>query len=460
MPPWAPAIVSPINYLLRNVIRNEATSVIRAMWQITKCAGSTVQSGRPTENISMSSQFFFALFCFIAIPTAIGRYLKIQRIFPLVFLQLLFGLVIHMSGLDLWLRTHGIDLLAGPLAYSLNGLGWLGVSLLIAMVAAEAAPAGTQRERWRFVPISVAGFAFTCAVGSLVGFVLLGMYPALKGAHSSDAAFALAVGISLSVTALPVLAAILRETGLVGSVLGNLATNCAILDDVWLWLGMAVILSLGAAGAQPLVLAGWLAAYLLVMFVLVRPLLRRWLDASDRSINERMLLSISLICLSAVASDLIGLHSILGAFVAGAILPKKALAGWRDSLMLFTQALLLPFFFILTGLRLQIDIHDPSFWLLTFVVTATAVIVKLVSVTVTARVTGLPWRESIALGSLMQCKGLMELVAINILLDSGVIGPQIFSALATMALVSTFITAPVLQLVLGPQFFPKALIKP
>jgi Kef-type K+ transport system membrane component KefB len=231
--------------------------------------------------------------------------------------------------------------------------------------------------------------------------------------------------------------------------LGNLATNCAILDDVWLWLGMALILSLASSGAHPLGIAGWLLVYLLVMFVLVRPLLRRWLEVRERAVAERMLLSISLICLSAVASDLIGLHAILGAFVAGAILPKQALAGWREPLMLFSQTLLLPFFFILTGMRLQIAIHDSSFWLLTLVVTVAAVSAKLLSVTLTARVTGLPWRESFALGSLMQCKGLMELVAINILLDSGVIGAQIFSALATMALISTFITAPVLQLVLG-----------
>lgn len=406
----------------------------------------------------MSSQFFFALFCFIAIPTMIGRVFKIQRIFPLVFLQLLFGFVIHMSGLDVWLQAHDIDLVSGPLAYSLNGLGWLGVCLLIAMVAAEAVPSETQKQRWRFIPISVAGFAFTCAIGSAVGLLLVELYPALKGARASDAVFALAVGLSLSVTALPVLAAILRETGLVGSVLGNLATNCAILDDVWLWLGMAVILSLATSGGSPFAIIAWLLLYLIVMFMLVRPLLQRWLIKQERNVSERMLVSISLICLSAVASDLIGLHAILGAFVAGAILPKQALAGWRESLMLFSQTLLLPFFFILTGMRLQIDIHDPSFWLLTFIVTLTAVSAKLFSVTLSARVTGLPWRESIALGSLMQCKGLMELVAINILLDSGIIGQQIFSALATMALISTFITAPVLQLILGRRIASKTVI--
>jgi Kef-type K+ transport system membrane component KefB len=403
----------------------------------------------------MSSQFFFALFCFIAIPTVISRVFKIHRIFPLVFLQLLFGFIIHMSGLDVWLQARNLDLMTGPLAYSLNGLGWLGVSLLIAMVAAEAAPTGTQKQRWRFVPISVAGFAFTCAIGSVVGLLLVEIYPSLKGTRASDTVFALAVGISLSVTALPVLAAILRETGLVGSVLGNLATNCAILDDVWLWLGMAAILSLAATSGHPFAIIAWLLVYLSVMFLLVRPLLHRWINISERNVSERMLVSISLICLSAVASDLIGLHAILGAFVAGAILPKDALTGWRDSLMLFSQTLLLPFFFILTGMRLQIDIHDQSFWLLTFVVTVAAISAKLLSVTLTARATGLPWRESIALGSLMQCKGLMELVAINILLDSGIIGPQIFSALATMALISTFITAPILQLILGRGFAAK-----
>jgi len=225
----------------------------------------------------MSSQFFFALFCFIAIPTVTGRVLKIQRIFPLVFLQLLFGFVIHMSGLDVWLQAHNLDLLNGPLGYSLNGLGWLGVSLLIAMVASEAAPTGTKKQRWRFVPISVVGFAFTCAIGSAVGLLLVDMYPALKGTRASDTVFALAVGISLSVTALPVLAAILRETGLVGSVLGNLATNCAILEDVWLWLGMAAILSLAASSGHRFAIIAWLLVYLLAMFLLVRLLLNRWL---------------------------------------------------------------------------------------------------------------------------------------------------------------------------------------
>lgn len=406
----------------------------------------------------MSSQFFLALFCFLAIPTIIGRLLKIERIFPLVFLQLLLGLTIHLSGFDAWLKARDIDLLAGPLAYSLNGLGWLGVSLLIALVAADATPSGERRERWRFVPISISGFAFTCAVGALVGYLLADAYPMLKGGRADDTVFALAIGLSLSVTALPVLAAILRETGMVGSLLGNLATNCAILDDAWLWLGMAVILSLAAAGSHPLHMVGWLLAYLLCMFLVLRPLLRRWCEATDMRTGDRMLLSISVICLSAVASDLIGLHAILGAFVAGAILPKQALTGWRDSLLLFSQTLLLPFFFILTGMRLQIDIHDSSFWILTAVVTTTAILGKLVSVTLAARCTGLPWRESLALGSLMQCKGLMELVAINILLDAGVIGPQIFSALAMMALISTFITAPVMQAVLGRRFRPKALI--
>jgi Kef-type K+ transport system membrane component KefB len=398
----------------------------------------------------MPAHFFIALLAFIAVPAVIGKLFRVNKVFPVVFLQLLLGCAIHLSGLGAWLSTQGMDLNQGPLADSLYGMGLLGVSLLIALTAANSAPRESSRQALRFIPVSVIGFSVTCALGALVGYSLILGYPGLGGPKGDIWIFSFAIGICVSVTALPVLIAILDETGLSDTMIGRLATNCALLDDVWLWLGLAALLSFVAIGEYPLKTIAFLALYMIGMLALMRPLLRRIFDsARGISASDAMLICLCVIFVSSIITDLIGLHSILGAFVAGAVLPPKALQEWRTQILRFNQLLLLPIFFILTGLRLQIDVSDPLFWQLTGIVTLAAVLGKFISVAVAGRYIGLHWHQSFALGSLMQCKGLMELVAINILLDAGVIGSQMFSALAMMALLSTFITAPALRFFLA-----------
>ena len=395
----------------------------------------------------MTTSFFAALLLFLTIPPLLNRLFGTSRLFPLVFVQLLFGLAIHISGLDAWLLLQKMDLAHGPLGASLSGLGWLGISLLIGLTGAEPAPEPTDQRRWRFVVISIAGFGTTALLGSAVGYWLAGLYPALIGSGADTLTFSLAVGLCLSVTALPVLLSILRDTGLAGTALGDLASKCALLDDLWLWLGMAGVLSLTAAGAYPGRLIVCLFIYIGAMFGLIKPLLRWWFSRSEISPpQDRLLISLTVILLSSIATDLIGLHAILGTFIAGTILPEKATAGWREQVLMFNQTLLLPFFFILTGLRLDLQFQQHQFLAFTAVVTLAAMAGKFFSVALAARATGLAWRDAFLLGNLMQCKGLMELVAINILLDAGVIGTQMFTALAMMALISTFVTAPVLRL--------------
>ncbi|WP_229518352.1 cation:proton antiporter [Massilia sp. PAMC28688] len=399
----------------------------------------------------MNHHFFLALIGFIALPTLLSRLCRIDKIFPLVFVQLIVGLLMQSSGALAWLARHDMNLTTGPLADSLNGLGWLGICLLIALTGSESAPRGGDGKAWQFIPVSVVGFSGTCLIGSAVGYALALRYPSLLGPNADIGLFSFAIGLALSVTALPVLVSILRETGLAGSTIGNLATNSAMLDDLWMWVGLAVILSLSnGSGAHPAGLLAALALYLVVMIGPVRYLLRRWcLAAAGRSASDRIIVAVSLVFLSAVCTDYIGLHPMLGTFVAGAILPREVLADWRDSLLHFSHIMLLPFFFIMTGLRLSIEVQGQSLIELTLIVTAAAVLSKFFSISAVARVLGHSWRSSFALGSLMQCKGLMELVAINILLDGGIISGPIFSALAIMALLSTLITAPLMKGMLG-----------
>lgn len=393
----------------------------------------------------MNSTFFAATFLFLCFPTLLARLFRVQKIFPLVFVQLVVGLLIKESGALGWLRAHDVDVLAGPLGFSLQGLGWIGVVIMIALAGGESMSNPTSRQTLRFLPISVAGFFGTFAVGGVVGYLLVSDMPGLMGPNGTPLRWAVTLGVTLAVTALPVLISILRETRLATTEVGKLAVNCAMLDDVWLWLGIALILS-SNAHAMPGAMAGMLAVYGAVMFLVVKPLLKRWYHATDGRQWNSVLVFAALVSFSAMVTDLIGLHALLGAFVAGVVLPHEMLKHWREPLATFSHTLLLPFYFVVTGMRLQLDFADPSFWMLTAVVTLTAVACKCVSVTLMARVVGLPWRDAGMLGCLMQCKGLMELIAINIFLDAGIIGPQIYSALAMMALISTLITAPSMAL--------------
>ena len=399
------------------------------------------------------TSFFIILLIFLLIPNLLSRFLRINKLLPLVFLQLMFGFCVKLSGAEEWLQTNQIDLnlSSGKLASALEGLGWLGVALLVAMAGSDSLPQASRRDRWRILTISIVGFGGTCVIGTALGFVLARLYPQAMGPVVAPWVFASSIGLALSVTALPVLAVIVRQGGFADTPIGKAAMNCAVLDDLWLWLGMAVILSFGTAkGGTPWPLLTGVGIYLAIMVLFVRPALRKWFENRIHPADaDGFIMVVSVILLSAAVTGIIGIHSIFGAFVAGAVLPRNALKACRNSVDQVTHVLLLPPFFILTGLRLSIDLHSPQFWELVAMVTAVAIIGKMLMVAFTARFTGWPWQQSFALGGLMQCKGLMELIAINILLDAGILGKELFSALATMALISTFATLPLGRLLLN-----------
>jgi Kef-type K+ transport system membrane component KefB len=399
------------------------------------------------------TNFFITLFTFLVIPILLSRLLGTSKLLPLVFLQLMFGVFLNASGITAELKAHDIDLLRGTLPGALQGLGWLGVALLVTITGGEVMPETGQgrRAQWRVGVISVCGFATTCAIGGLIGYGLAQSHPELMGPRTPAWVFAMAIGLALAVTALPVLVVIVRQGGYSDVPVAKLAMHCAMLDDLWLWLGMAVVLACASStAASPLWLAGSLLCYLVFMFGLIRPALRKWYAHPGRGEVDGLMVAIATILMSAALTGLIGLHSIFGSFIAGVILPRAALKNWREPMQQLIHVLLLPAFFILTGMRLNIDLQSPLFWQLTAVVTAGAILGKMLSVAVSARLTGLPWKTGLVLGGLMQCKGLMELIAINILLDAGIIGKELFSALAMMAMVSTFVTLPLTRLLLNP----------
>lgn len=406
----------------------------------------------------MDSRFFAALALLILLPALLGRLGGLNRLVPMVFLQLLTGALLSGVFAEGWLKEPVAQLLGGPLAQSLRGLGWLGISLLIALSAAESSPASSGARPLQFVLISVLGFWTSCALGAWLSWEVGSAHPEWRGPKADPLVFAVGIGLALAVTALPVLVAILRETQLLDSPLGKLAANSAMLDDLWLWVGMAGVLSLARANdVAPTQTLLALALYLLVMLWPVRRLLARWLSPQRLGAEGELLGCVSVIFLSAVATDLIGVHAVFGVFIGGVVLPSNALQAYRTQLLQFVQVLLLPLFFVQTGMQLEVHVGEPAVWTLTALFSAAAIGGKLLLVAAIARGLGLPLRESLALGSLMQCKGLMEIVAITMLRDAGIIGPQVFSALALTAVLSTAVCMPLTRMALRGIRAPAAL---
>jgi len=264
--------------------------------------------------------------------------------------------------------------------------------------------------------------------------------------------FALLLGVSMSITAFPVLARILEERNLQTSPLGATALLCAAVDDVTAWMLLAVALTFvsSSGGASLAVRFVWLAAYLAAMFFVVRPV-GRWLAerrSGDPLSYELLGVMIAVALASSAVTDAIGVHPLFGAFLAGLCFPR--VPSWqpmlRSRLEVILSLILLPLFFALTGLRTRLDLlNDPATWLWTGFILLLAVTGKIGGAILGARMTGQDWRFSLALGALLNTRGLVELIVLNIAYNAHVFSPTLFTMLVVMALVTTAATVPVLN---------------
>jgi Kef-type K+ transport system membrane component KefB len=279
------------------------------------------------------------------------------------------------------------------------------------------------------------------------------LYPRLSDGRVTLSSFALFLGTAMSITAFPVLARILREKQLLNTKVGSVAIACAAVDDVTAWLLLAVLIAMVHSGAgRPvwLILLA-LASYIFVMVAGVRPVVSRSsLFDPDAPHGNGLSFLLGFVFLSSWTTEWIGVHALFGAFFAGVILPKseRLARSVSQRLEAFTTVLLLPLFFAFTGLRTSIGLlRGSTLWLYCALILAVAVLGKLLGCAVSARSTGVNWRESLAIGVLMNTRGLVELVILNIGLDLGVISPTVFSMMVIMALVTTFMASPLLSLV-------------
>ena len=279
------------------------------------------------------------------------------------------------------------------------------------------------------------------------------LYPQFAGEQVAFSAFALFVGTAMSITAFPVLARILKERNLLGTGLGTMAISCAAIDDISAWLLLAVLTAMVRSGQS------WhhfaVTLLLLVAFVVVMLLpIRRaatFLESRYQNSGAGMEFISSLVLFMLAASwttERLGVHALFGAFMAGLVMPKneRMIADVVDRIESLSLALLLPLFFALTGLRTRIDLlSNKSMWGYALAIIATAVVGKLAGAAFTAKATGMNWKDSLGLGVLMNTRGLVELVILNAGLDLGILSPTLFTMMVLMALVTTFMTSPILS---------------
>ncbi len=343
---------------------------------------------------------------------------------------------------------------------TLKLLSQVGVCLFMFAVGMEFEVGHIRAQARTAVMVSHASIVVPCLLGVGLAYFL---YTQL-GAHGATfTAFALFMGVSMSITAFPVLARILQERGMTRTTLGSTAITCAAVGDVTAWNLLAFVVAIAGAasvGAAALNLL-FVAVFIAAMIWGVRPLLPRLLGrdrvASEEPSGGVLATVLCVVVAASLFTEVIGIHALFGAFMAGAIMPDTH--GFRHKIALrvekFSSVLLLPLFFAYIGLRTQIGLlNDLSGWLLCLLIIAVATLGKLGGTALTARFTGMNWRDSLQLGALMNTRGLMELIALNIGLELGILSPRIFAMLVIMALVTTMLTGPLLTLFGGKQKAP------
>ncbi len=281
------------------------------------------------------------------------------------------------------------------------------------------------------------------------------IYRAYAAPNTSFLAFALFMGVAMSITAFPVLARILEDRNLTKTFLGSTAITCAAIGDVTAWSMLAFVVAIVKAGAvgQAVVTILLAFGFMAVTFLVVKPTLNRLMAQglpADAVPGKGMMVGILvLVFSSALFTEVIGIHALFGAFLVGIVMPQNAQfrLHLRERLENFSSVFLLPLFFAFTGLRTQVGLLDDwNGWAVCLGLIAVATIGKLGGAMFTARWTGMNWPDSFALGALMNTRGLVELIVLNVGFDLGIISARVFAMTVIMALVTTFMTGPLLSL--------------
>ena len=433
------------------------------VWLILK-AGSHLQpvtvttavSPSPSNNVlweNFRTPLSILLLQIIVILTMAGLFRRLFRRIgqPPVMGEMVAGIVLGPSVLGLIYPPALAFLFPASSLETLRQLSQIGVVLFMFIVGMELNVRHLREKGSAAVMISHASIVVPFLLGTALSLFL---YRELSTPGTSFTAFALFIGVAMSITAFPVLARILEDRGLTHTTLGSLAITCAAVDDVTAWCILALVIALVRSGgiASSAMTIGLTLVFAIAMLFVVRPQLARVVKEPDSHVHRGRLIPIILafVLACALLTETIGIHALFGAFVAGVVMPPSTefRIFFKEKLEAFGSQALLPLFFAFTGLRMQVSLLNGwEGWLLCAVIILVAIAGKLGGSMLMSRWTGMSWTQSFSIGVLMNTRGLVELVVLNIGYDLGILSGRIFAMMVLMALVTTFMTGPLLSLV-------------
>jgi Kef-type K+ transport system membrane component KefB len=386
----------------------------------------------------------------IAAKVVAALFLRIGQ--PAVTGEMMAGIILGPSFLGMLFPGAQAFLFPTSSLGFLKLLSQIGIILFMFIVGVDLNLRQLRKQAHAAVLVSHASIIIPFFLG--VTFSLL-IYPSMAPPHISFTAFALFIGVAMSITAFPVLARIVEERGLHNTHLGNTVIACAAVDDVTAWCILAIVVAIvkadGLSGSLVTIFSSLL--FIGAMLFLLKPQADRLIGEKIRNKtgNKRLVAGVlAFMFASALFTEVIGIHALFGAFLAGVIMSTHASLRrfLRERLETFCSCFLLPLFFAFTGLRTQIGLLDDwRSWLMCLGVIVVAIVGKLGGSMLAARSTGMSWQESFSVGALMNTRGLIELIVLNLGYDLGILPPKIFSMLVLMALATTFMTGPLLSLV-------------
>ena len=335
---------------------------------------------------------------------------------------------------------------------TLQLLSQIGLILFMFIIGLEVDLDVFKSRATAAIVISHVSIVFPYFLGVTLAWFMFSTY---APAGTPFSAYALFMGIAMSITAFPVLARIIREKNLTKTKSGGLAIICAAIDDVSAWCILAIVIAIAKAGSinAALMTMAWSLLYVLFMLLLIKPALKKVGDQKfvdgKADVTFSGVVFVTLVS-SALIAELIGIHALFGAFLAGVIMPTPASIRhvFIEKVEDVSVTLLLPLFFAFTGLRTEIGVlNEGHLWILCTGVISIAVIGKFFGSAIAAKLVGQNWKDSLTIGALMNTRGLMELIVLNIGYDLGILTTQVFTIMVIMALITTLMTGPSLNLI-------------
>lgn len=371
---------------------------------------------------------------------------------PAVIGEIVAGIILGPSIMGLFFPTVNHFLFPASSLGTLSFLSQIGLILFMFIIGMELDLKAIGKQAYDAVVISHASIIIPYTLGMGLAYFI---YKDYAPAGISFVSFALFMGIAMSITAFPVLARILQEKGLTRTKLGAMALTCAAADDLTAWCILAAVIALVKSGSSISVLytISLTIIYVFVMLKLVRPALKRLEHIyNNREAKRTAVIAflLTMLIISSYLTSIIGVHSLFGAFMAGVIMPssfefRKIMT---DKIGDISIVLLLPLFFVITGLRTQIGLlNEPHLWVTFGWILFVALAGKFGGSAMAAKIVGQSWKDSLSIGVLMNTRGLMQLIVLNIGYDLGILSPEIFAMMVLMALVTTFMTGPALDLI-------------